>query len=140
MRGSGADWASDLSRDINRMTQDINSQVQSFTRNLHTNVVQPAIEQANRAIENLPKDAQGHIISSGNTMIFNSGNGVTKSVLSGRTPDGEPYVRNIEEYYRGNVLYHNETLYNPKTKTTKKFSWKLDLATPGATPQLIQDE
>lgn len=62
MRGSGADWASDfsrdLSRDINRMTQDINSQVQSFTRNLHTNVVQPAIEQANRAIENLPKGNQ----------------------------------------------------------------------------------
>lgn len=86
-------------------------------------------------------DAQGHIISTNsNTMIFNSGNGVTKTVLSGRTPDGEPYVRNIEEYYKGNVLYHNETLYNPKTKTTERIRWKLDLATPGAAPEPIQDE
>lgn len=62
MRRSGADWASELSRSINQMTQDINDQVQSYTRDLHTKIqqnvessLQPALAEVRRTIQNLPK-------------------------------------------------------------------------------------
>ncbi|XP_011646632.1 uncharacterized protein LOC105433167 [Pogonomyrmex barbatus] len=147
------DWSSDLTRSLNRMTQDINEQVQHFTRNLHAQIeenvqrsLQPALEQVQETINNLPRDAHGriitngNIISNGNIMSITSQNGISKIVMSGRTPDGEPYVRIIEERHEGNVLYHSETTSNPKTGATESIRWKLDLATPGAKPEILTDE
>jgi len=86
-------------------------------------------------------DARGRIISNnGNTIVINSGGGLSRTVMSGHTPDGEPYVRDIEERYDGNFLYHNETSYNPRTRISERIRWKLDLATPGAKPEIITDE
>lgn len=67
-------------------------------------------------------------------------NNMTKMIISGNTPDGEPFVRNIEERTDGKYLYHREVFYNPKTNSTVKTHWKLDLTTPGSTPEIITDE
>lgn len=59
---SAADWTSDLTRNIHRMTDNINRQVQQFTEQLQTQIqhnlessLQPALEEVNRAIENMPR-------------------------------------------------------------------------------------
>lgn len=86
---------------------------------------------------NLFADASGQIITnSGSTIIFNR-DGVSRSIISGLTPEGEPYMRDIVERYDGNMLYHNETTYNPKTKIKETFCWKLDLSKPGASREAI---
>jgi len=97
--------------------------------------------------ENLFVDTQGriltngHIISNGGNIVsISSGNGVSRTVMSGHTTDGEPYVRNIEERNDGTYLYHNESSYNPRTNITERIRWKLNLTTPGAVPELITDE
>lgn len=91
---------------------------------------------------NLFADSQGRIISNyGNSIVrINSVNGVTRTVMSGRTPDGEPYIRDIEERTNGQYLYHNETSYNPRTKASERIRWRLDLTTPGAKPEILTDE
>lgn len=86
-------------------------------------------------------DANGRIIqsvTSGSSIII-SGNGVTRTILSGRTSDGEPYTRDIEERREGDFLYHKETFSKPKDNSSEIFRWKLDLATPGAKPEIITD-
>lgn len=89
--------------------------------------------------ENLFADAQGRIISNtGNTLIVNGGNGVTRSIISGRTEDGQPYVRDVEERYVGNMLYHNESNYNPITKTKERICWKVDLTKQGASREALE--
>lgn len=60
--------------------------------------------------------------------------------MSGYTPDGEPYVRTIDESNDGHYLEHNEISFNPKTNATERIHWKLDLTTPGAKPEIITDE
>jgi len=62
LRMNAADWTSDLTHSINRMTQNINEQVQQFTRQLQTQIhqnveasLEPALRQASRAINNLPR-------------------------------------------------------------------------------------
>ncbi|XP_012222396.1 uncharacterized protein [Linepithema humile] len=141
------DWTSDLTSNIHRMTENINRQVQQFTEQLQTRIqhnlessLRPALEEVNRTIQNLPRDANGQIITnSGSTIIVNSGNGVSRSILSGRTPGGESYVRDIEERQEGNFLYHNEIIYKPQTNSSETIRWKLDLATPGAKPEIITE-
>ncbi|XP_011340236.1 uncharacterized protein LOC105281019 isoform X2 [Ooceraea biroi] len=142
---SAADWTNDLTRSITRMTENINGQVQRFTQQLKAQIQQnvqdslePALREANRAIESLPRDVHGRIISNnGNIIVVSTGNGLSRTIMSGHTPDGEPYVRDIEERYDGNILYHNETSYNPRTNVTERIRWKLDLATPGAQPEML---
>ncbi|XP_014488980.1 PREDICTED: uncharacterized protein LOC106752082 [Dinoponera quadriceps] len=144
------DW-DDWSRDLTRMTENIGAEVESYTRNLGANIqrtvqnslrtsLEPALAEARRTLQNLPRDANGQIISNtGSRIIINSGNGVSRSIVSGHTPDGESYVRDVEERYEGNMLYHNETNYNPKTKTKVRICWKLDLTKSSASPETIQD-
>lgn len=82
----------------------------------------------------------GNIITNGNIIRTTSVNGLTKTITSGHTADGEPYVRNVEERNEGNYLYHNEIYFNPRTNATEKIRWKLDLTVPNATPEIITDE
>lgn len=100
--------------------------------------------------ENLFTDAQGNIISvNGSSIISTNGvdgtkivtyiDGVSRIVTSGRAPNGEPYVRDIVEKRIGDMLYYNETTLNPKTGATETIAWKLNLAIPGAKPEIITD-
>lgn len=57
-----ADWTSDLESSINQMTRNINAQVQSFTQGLQARIedsvqrsIQPALQEVNKAIANLPR-------------------------------------------------------------------------------------
>ncbi|XP_012526489.2 uncharacterized protein LOC105831125 isoform X2 [Monomorium pharaonis] len=136
-------WISDFTSNINAMTQNLQQQIHQYTQDLQQQIqqsVQPALEQAYKTIENLPKDSHGHIITNnnGNVISISSVNGHSKTVLSGWT-NGEPYVRIIEERRDGNYLYHNETSYNPQTNATESIRWRLDLATPGAKPEIITE-
>lgn len=136
LKASVANWMSDL-------TKNINQQVQQLTHNIETQVqdaLQPALAEANRAIENLPRGTSGQLLSSGNSIIISDENGVAKFTLSRKTPAGEPYIRKIKEYSKENFLYHMETIYYPKTNTNVTFNWKLDFTTPGVKPELITDE
>lgn len=102
--------------------------------------------------ENLFTDAQGNIISvngSSNGIISTSSvdgtkivtyiDGVSRIITSGRAPNGEPYVRDVVEKRIGDMLYYNETTLNPKTGATETIAWKLNLAVPGAKPEIITD-
>lgn len=147
------DWVTNLRQELSAMNENIQREVQSYTQNLQREInssVQWQLEQVRREIENLPKDAQGRIITSdGHSLIINDGtsminsltvnNGISKMITSGRTKDGEPYIRIIEERRDGNYLYHNETSTNPKTNVTESIRWKLDLNTPGAKPEIITE-
>lgn len=92
--------------------------------------------------------SNGRIIKNGRTITSGADNiryeivnDITRIITSGRTPDGEPYVRRIEERSDEKYLYHNETSYNPKTnQITEKIRWRLDRTTPGATPENLADE
>lgn len=89
---------------------------------------------------NLFTDANEQIITnSASTVIVNSGNGVSRSIISGHTPTGETYIRDIEDRQEGSVLYHAETIYKPKSNSSETIRWKLDLATPGAKPEIITE-
>ncbi|XP_025159397.1 uncharacterized protein LOC105192254 isoform X2 [Harpegnathos saltator] len=137
-----ADWTTDLQESIQAMTRGIDEQVQRIVQQAHNDArqsiyssVKPALEQVRRTVQNLPRDEHGRLISNtGNTILVNNGNGVSRSITSGHTPDGEPFVRDIVEWYEGNMLYHNETAYNPRTKSMQTTCWKLDFATSGAKP------
>lgn len=90
--------------------------------------------------ENLFVDAEGRIISTGgSSVIVNGGDGVVRWVISDHTSDGEPFTRDTEERRVGNILYHNEVFYRPKTNTTERICWKRDLATPGSKPEFLTD-
>ncbi|XP_070154627.1 uncharacterized protein [Polyergus mexicanus] len=131
------DFTSDLNRNLNDMIQQINAQVAYLTDSVEKNVEE--------TIQNLPKDAQGNIITNGSSIIsINNGNkiitivdGVSRIITSGRTPNGEPYIRDVEEKRIGDMLYHNETTWNPETGASKTIAWKLNLAIPGAKPEII---
>ncbi|XP_032687930.1 uncharacterized protein LOC116852061 [Odontomachus brunneus] len=151
------DWTRGLNEDLARMNdnlahmqENIEHQVQGIIQNVNrqlentfTHQVQPALEEAAKTIQNLPRDEHGRIISTfgsyGNTVIINNGNGLSKSVFSGRTKEGEPFVRDIEERNDGGILYHREIYYKPNTNTSVKTCWKLDHTTPGATPEILKD-
>lgn len=128
-----ADWVNNftsaLNHELNQMSQNINKQVAEIQKKIET------------TIQNLPKDEQGNIICTNNTSIISSqivtiNNGVLNSTTRGCI-NGEPYERTIVEKYIGNILYHTETIFNPKTNTTKTFAWKLDSTVPGAKPVII---
>lgn len=108
--------------------------------------------------ENLFTDAQGNIISTGGSSIISTDgssiistsdidgtrvvsiiDGISRVVTSGRTPNGEPYVRDVVEKRIGDMLYYNETTSNPKTGATETVAWKLNLAIPGSKPEIITD-
>ncbi|XP_011700931.1 PREDICTED: uncharacterized protein LOC105457772, partial [Wasmannia auropunctata] len=126
---------------INTMTRNIQEQVNDLTRNLHSqieNSLRPALAQVQETIENLPRDAQGRIITTnGNIISINTINSLSRTATSGHTPNGESYVRVIDEQNDGKYLYHNEITYNLKTNAAENFCWKLDLTTPGAKPEII---
>lgn len=95
-------------------------------------------------------DAQGNIISTNGssnivstsidgTKIITIIDGESRIITSGRGPNGEPYVRSIVEKRIGDMLYHNETTSNPQTGATETIAWKLNLAIPGAKPEIITD-
>lgn len=97
--------------------------------------------------ENLFADAQGNIISTGSSIVsINNGSkivtivdGVSRTITTGHTPNGEPYVRDVVEKRIGDMLYCNETTFNPKTGATETIAWKLNLAIPGSKPEIITD-
>ncbi|XP_024888378.1 uncharacterized protein LOC112465177 [Temnothorax curvispinosus] len=147
---SAPDWMRELNEQISAMTRNIQRQTQELTQHVNSqieNSLRPALAEVDKAIANLPKDAQGRIITSG-SVITNGGkitrysyvNGKSQTIESGHTPDGEPYVRRIEEENDGKYLYHNEVSFNPRTNATDKIRWKLNLTTPGAIPEIITDE
>ncbi|KAL0132027.1 hypothetical protein PUN28_000060 [Cardiocondyla obscurior] len=138
---SAPDWGDELGRNIEE-------QVHQFTTNLQSqiqNSLRPVFADIDKTIQNLPKDSQGvlisngRVITNGNTVITNTVNGLTKMIMSGRNNDGEPYVRTIEERNDGGYLDHYEINVNPRTNSTEKIHWRLDLATPGAKPEIIND-
>lgn len=100
--------------------------------------------------ENLFTDAQGNIIGTNGSSIISTSSidgtkfmtiidGESRIITSGHKPNGEPYVRSIVEKRVGDMLYHNETTFNPKTGATETIAWKLNLAVPGAKPEIITD-
>ncbi|CAL1673804.1 unnamed protein product [Lasius platythorax] len=133
------DFTSNLNRDINDMIQRINQEVNQQVTDLNKSI--------EKTIENLPKDAQGNIISTGSSIVsINNGSkivtivdGVSRTITTGHTPNGEPYVRDVVEKRIGDMLYCNETTFNPKTGATETIAWKLNLAIPGSKPEIITD-
>lgn len=85
-------------------------------------------------------DASGRIITNNNSVIVTTGNGLSRSIVSGHTSDGQPFVRDITERYEGNILYHNEIYFNPRTNVTERIRWKLDLSIPNAKPELLSPD
>ncbi|XP_011872055.1 PREDICTED: uncharacterized protein LOC105564352 [Vollenhovia emeryi] len=142
---SAPGWESDLNESIGALTHNINQQVAQLTRNLNSQIedtLRSTREQVQRTIDNLPRDAQGNIITtSGNSVIsLSSGPGESKTIISGHTANGEPYVRSTDERTDGTHLFHNEVTFYPRTNTSEKINWKLDLRTPDAKPEIITDE
>ncbi|XP_050448888.1 uncharacterized protein LOC126850205 [Cataglyphis hispanica] len=128
------DFTSNLNRNLNNMIQQINAQVAYLTDDIQKN------------IENFPRDAEGNLItnsSSISSIITNNGkivtiiDGVSTTITSGRTANGEPYIHEVVEKRIGDMLYHNETTTNPETGATKTIAWKLNLAIPGSKPEII---
>ncbi|KAL6445948.1 hypothetical protein ACFW04_000965 [Cataglyphis niger] len=122
------------------MIQQINAQVAHLTDDIQKNIEE--------TLQNLPRDADGNIITNSSSIssnvIINNGHkivtiadGVSTSITSGRTPNGEPYIHEVVEKRIGDMLYHNETTINPETGATKTIAWKLNLAIPGSKPEII---
>ncbi|XP_029171501.1 uncharacterized protein LOC114940893 [Nylanderia fulva] len=135
------EFTSNLNRDLNSQIQQINQEVADLTKNIQKDVA--------KTIQNLPRDAQGNIISdSGSSVISVTGNGtkyvtiidgVSRIITTGYTKDGEPYIRDIVEKRIGDMLYRNETITFPKTGVSETTAWKLDLAKPGSKPEIITE-
>lgn len=90
--------------------------------------------------ENLFADAEGNLITNGSIITIDgkSVSSVSSSITSGHTPNGERFIRDIEEKRIGDMLYHNETISYPGTgRATETIAWKLNLAIPGAKPEMI---
>lgn len=142
------DFTSNLNRELSNMNRQINEQVAQINEDV-THLTENIQKNVEQTIQNLPRDAQGNIISVNDSSIITTSNGGTKIVTyidgisrivtSGRTPNGEPYVRDVVEKRIGDMLYHNETILNPKTGATETIAWKLNLAVPGAKPEIITD-
>ncbi|XP_011693298.1 PREDICTED: uncharacterized protein LOC105453226 isoform X2 [Wasmannia auropunctata] len=142
--------------EFNQNQQTLQYEMDQLNKNLHLqelqrqNSLQSMLAQVNKTIANLPKDASQEsikingaftsdgIIGKGSTLNgcyvknINTINGLSKIVMSGHTPNGEPYVRIIEERKDRKYLYRNETIYNIKTNATENISLKLDLTIPDA--------
>lgn len=93
-RGTGAqDWVSELTSSLNRMSQDINEQVQHLTQRLHTQIrqnvessVEPVLKEAQRMIENLPR-GKFHIMRDARSLDWSSGPADLPVVGTGRDCD-----------------------------------------------------
>uniref|UniRef100_A0A348G6C7 Uncharacterized protein n=1 Tax=Odontomachus monticola TaxID=613454 RepID=A0A348G6C7_ODOMO len=145
-----AGWADDLTENLARMNENINNQVQGIINNVNrqlqhtfTHELEPALQEVRRTIDNLPRDEHGRLMSTygsiGNTVLINNGNGLSKSLVSGTTKEGEPFIRQVEERNDGGTLYHHEIYYKPNTNTSVKTCWKLDHTKPGALPEILED-
>ncbi|KAG8041101.1 hypothetical protein G9C98_002089 [Cotesia typhae] len=119
-----------LQTDIQNHVRDVQQKINDNVRNELSKVDQLLTEIRQRPIP-LP--------SSGQTIIVNGGSRSSHTVLSGTTPDGEPYFRDIEDRVDGNILHRTETIYNPKLRSMEKYHYTLDLTKPNAKPVLVSD-
>lgn len=76
-QGAGApDWVTDLTGNIQRFQENFREQMQFLNENLHREIeksVQPALEQVQKTIENLPKGNRSQNILQCDWRLFNIG-------------------------------------------------------------------
>lgn len=73
-------------------------------------------------------------LGNGSTILINGAGGVSRTVFSGQTSNGEPYFRDSEDRVVGKILHHTDRIYNPGTRKMEEFRYTLDLTDPEAKP------
>ncbi|KYQ51467.1 hypothetical protein ALC60_09465, partial [Trachymyrmex zeteki] len=138
-------WVDDLVANINEDVRhrliDVNKNIENLNTQIE-NSVQQTLAQVHKTIEDLPRDGQGHLITTGNNVIINSVNGVTmiKIAKSGYTPNGVPYRNVTTDLNNGDYLYHDETFYNSTSNAMERIRWRQNLRNPGAQLEYLPNE
>ncbi|KYM99569.1 hypothetical protein ALC62_09678, partial [Cyphomyrmex costatus] len=122
-------WSKDLSESLESLNHNLHEYITKLTQDMNENI-QNVLAEVNKTIENLSTEEHQVITSGGaNGLIVQPVNGVTKIIMSYRTPDGKQHYTVVEELIDGKYRYHDETVYNPNTNTTEKIRWKENLST-----------
>ncbi|XP_015181315.1 PREDICTED: uncharacterized protein LOC107068952 [Polistes dominula] len=149
--GQTNDWLYGFNMDLSKFQQQIQQGVQNLQKNIQSSVAK-TLEDVDKVTSQIHEDVakaakNGHydsvvsvgnggtfISSGGSGTVISNGPGTSKIITSGNLPNGDPYIREIEEKVIGKVLYHTERFYNQKTKKDKRTGYTLDLNDPNAEP------
>ncbi|XP_043282124.1 uncharacterized protein [Venturia canescens] len=134
----GQDFTKNLLANINQLTAGIQNNVQQTVHQIQENV-QAHLAQIDRVNKDmaakLGKDGQyTTTLGNGSTILINGVGGVSRTIFSGQTSNGEPYFRDSEDRVVGNILHHTDRIYNPTTRSMDEFRYTLDLKDPKAKP------
>lgn len=136
------DWLQGLLDNIEKTNAGINRSVQQLNQRIQQDVQTRLAE-----VDQITRDAQKTIAENarsggqdGSTIIINGNGGTSRSVFSGRTPDGQPYFRDTERTVIGDTLHVHERYYDPETRKMKERRYNLNLKDPNAKPVPIDDE
>lgn len=149
--GQTNDWLYGFNMDLSKFQHQIQQGVHNLQQNIQSSVAKTLADvdkvtskiQADtaEAVKNGNYDSVisvgngGTFISSGGSgTVITNGLGTSKIITSGNFPNGDPYIREIEEKTIDKVLYHTERFYNKKTKKEKITGYTLDLNDPNAEP------
>ncbi|KAI4498838.1 hypothetical protein M0802_006013 [Mischocyttarus mexicanus] len=145
------DWLSGFNMDLNNFQRQIQQNVFNLQKSIQNNVAKTLADvdkvtskigdNVAEAVKNGNYDSVisvgngGTFISSGGSgTVISNGSGTSKIVTSGILPNGDPYIREIEEKTINKVLYHTERFYNQKTGRDRITGYTLDLNDPDAEP------
>ncbi|XP_043497952.1 uncharacterized protein LOC122521357 [Polistes fuscatus] len=149
--GQTNDWLYGFNMDLSKFQQQIQQGVHNLQQNIQNSVAK-TLADVDKVTSKIHADAAeaakngnydsvisinngGTFISSGGSgTVISNGPGTSKIIMSGNLPNGDPYIREIEEKIIDKVLYHTERFYNKKTKKDKITGYTLDLNDPNAEP------
>ncbi|XP_066595725.1 uncharacterized protein [Prorops nasuta] len=133
-------WLGGLFQNIQKMTKEIQEDVDKLTRGIGENVKQQVAEAnklAKNAVEAAGNGTANSIsIGDGSSVIMRN-SGLQTVITSGVTEDGKPFYRATQEKVQGHILDHYEKVYEPNGKTLNEYRYTLDLKDPTAKPVFV---